>query len=101
VQALRHPSPRITRTLDKVMSQRRIYVLTTVFLTALCGVHFMVRTWGILHGPQDGDAYSYSWSFQAAMFAMFRLPLWLFGAFVVVLAERSYFTRKNPKRELV
>ena len=66
----------------------------------LCAAHFVTRTLGILRGPHDGDLYAYSWSFQAVVFAIFRFPFWLIGALVAFLAERSYFVRRTPKREL-
>ncbi len=70
---------------------------TMVFWVAGCIVHYFFNTAGILHGPQEGDLYVYSWGFQMLSFGIFPFPIWLLILGVVLLCEKEYFTRKKKK----
>jgi hypothetical protein len=98
MQAARHPSPRITRTLDKFVSPKKTYIASVSIWVLLCAAHYVIFALSILHGPRtDDEVYIYHWSFLAVSFSILRLPFWIIGLVVVLLGELSYFSRKHPK----
>ena len=77
---------------------------TTISLSVLawvicCGAHYFLYTLTILRGPHDGDAYAYSWTFQALAFSFVRLPFWILGLFAIVLGEYLYHSRRPTNNE--
>ena len=61
----------------------------------VCGLWFYLRTASIFAQHADDEQYVYSWSFQAAMFCIFRLPIALLALCTLLALEWLVFFRKE------
>jgi len=75
--------------------QIKVHAGSFLVWSLLCFGHFYLKTSQILSGPHDGDLYAYSWSYQAVMFSIFRLPVWLLILGLVMILEDLYFSRRD------
>lgn len=57
------------------------------------GAWFIVSA---LSGPPSPDLYANHLSFMLAVFLLFRVPLWLIGLLLILVAEFAVFGRKQP-----
>jgi hypothetical protein len=78
--------------------QRRWFFAFTVLLwLLLCTGYDGFRIASLLRHP-GGDLYANTWSFQLMVFAVFRLPIWVFALLVVLLGELAISRRSRGSR---
>jgi hypothetical protein len=80
------------------MKAKHVYLASFALWVVLCTCHFILRTEAILNGPRDSDEYAYAWSFQSAMFLIFRFPLWCVALVLILALESWHFSRQRLKQ---
>jgi hypothetical protein len=71
-----------------------VYAITILLWLVACAAFTLPGMARYVTDKPWGDAYfTYTWSFQLTMFAIFRLPLWLGGLAIIILIERRLLSR--------
>src|ERR1043166_5824434 len=73
-------------------------VLQLCIWGVVCSLWFYLRTASIFAHPTESEQYVYTWSFQAAMFCIFRLPFAVL-ALLALLALEWFMFFKNARDE--
>ncbi len=68
---------------------RIVYAITALLWLVICAAFTLPGMARYITEKPWGDAYfTYTWSFQLTMFAIFRLPFWLAALVFVIVIER-------------
>lgn len=78
--------------MKRLSFKNKIGWATILVWAILCLAYFYIRTAIYLSGPQEGDLYSYTWSFQALGFSIAQL-LFCILALGLVLFIEAYLMR--------
>ena len=81
---------------------KSVYAITALLWLVTCAAFTLPGMARYVTEKPWGDAYfTYTWSFQLTMFAIFRLPIWLAGLAVVIMIERLLFSRSQKSSDVV
>jgi len=74
---------------------QRIYTATALLWAVGLVAHGTWFTWSALSGPPSPDLYANHLSFVLVAFLLIRVPLWLIGLLLILIAEFAMFGRKR------
>ena len=74
-------------------------IVQACVVAAIFGWRFYAGTLEYLAHPTDGDLYAHTWSFQAMVFLMFAVPMFV-GGMAIVLGLESIVIRMISKRQV-
>ena len=74
---------------------QRIYAFTVALWAVGLVAHGAWFAWSALSGPPSPDLYANHLSFVLVVFLLIRVPLWLIGLLLILIAEFVLFGRKH------
>ncbi|HEX7731283.1 MAG TPA: hypothetical protein VF415_01455 [Rhodanobacter sp.] len=80
-------------------SPQRIHTATALLWAAGLVAHGAWFTWSALSGPPSPDLYANHLSFVLVVFLLARVPLWLIGPLLMLIAEFAVLGRKYARSD--